>query len=106
MSPRESISDHGQLFGGNTLYEVLHAVASRRGKPFHGASIAAQVGRTEAQTQRELAKLAAVGAIKELGGTGRAQRRVVAKSRLARTLFSLPRLIEQECGAYPRNLER
>ena len=102
MCPREVVSEHALLFGENSLYEVLFAIASRGGDPFHGASIARQVSRTDAQVQVEIGKLSRLGVLDAVSTRGRARPWVVKARPLAEAVLSLPRLLEDELGAYSR----
>src|SRR2546423_1369351 len=100
MSPREVVTDHGLLFGGNTLFEVLLAVARRRGLEFHGAAIAHSIGRTEAQTNRELAKLARLKVLETRPAQGRRKIWTTSTRPLAVELLAIPSLLESELGSY------
>lgn len=102
MCPREAVSDHGLLFGENSLYEVLAAIAGRTGEPFHGAALAREVARTEAQVQTEISKLARLGVLEPEPLAGRARHWHARQTPLAASIFSLPALLEGELGSYRR----
>lgn len=104
MCPREVVSDHALLFGDNSLYEVLFAIASRGSDAFHGASIARQVSRTDAQVHAEIGKLWRLGVLEEVITQGRARPWVARTQPLAQAVLSLPRLLEDELGAYSRKI--
>jgi hypothetical protein len=99
MATREPISQHARIFGGDSLYEVLAAVAKVKGT-FHGSALADELGRSPAQVQRELRKLLALGAIVEQKAPGMRRPMARANGKLARNLFSLPALIEARLGPY------
>jgi predicted transcriptional regulator len=73
------------------MYEVLEAIAERQA--FHGAEVAAVIGRTRAQTQRELSKLRRLGIVKSAGLAGAKETLTVAEDDLARTILALPELL-------------
>ena len=98
MPGKEPISERGLLFGSDSLFEVLRDIASRRGKPFHGAAVASAIGRSRKQTQSELAKLRTLGVIEPVGTKGRREQLRVADARHARAIVGLPALIEAATG--------
>lgn len=99
MATREPLSQHARIFGGDSLYEVLAAVAKAKGV-FHGSALADELGRSSASLQRELAKLLALGAIVEQMAPGMRRPMTRADTKLARNLFNLPTLIEARLGPY------
>lgn len=99
MATREHLSQHARIFSGDALYEVLAAVARARGD-FHGSALAAEIGRSPAQVQREIEKLLALGAVVEQSAAGMRRPMRRADTKLAGHLFALPRLIESRLGPY------
>jgi predicted transcriptional regulator len=91
MPNREPLRDEAILFGANSMYEVLETIAKRQA--FHGAEVAAAIGRTRAQTQRELSKLRRLGVVKSAGRAGAIEALTVAEDDLARTILALPELL-------------
>lgn len=96
---REPVSPHARIFSGDSLYEVLAAIARGRGE-FHGSALAEVVGRSPAQVQRELEKLLVLGAVVERQAPGMRRPMTRSDSKLAQHLFALPALIEARLGPY------
>lgn len=99
MATREPLSQHARIFGGDSLYEVLAAIAKAKGA-FYGSALADELGRSPAQVQRELTKLLALGVVLEQQAAGMRRPMTRANTKLARNLFSLPTLIEARLGPY------
>jgi hypothetical protein len=83
-----------RLFGGDSMYEVLVEVARLRRRHFHAFEIAQRIDRHASQVQRDLARLTAIGVLEEIEARGAAQPMRRRSTRLARSVVSLPRLIE------------
>lgn len=96
------VSAHGRLFGGDSMYEVLVEVARLRRRQFNAFEIAQRIDRQPSQVQRDLARLTAIGVVEEIESRGAAQPMRRRTTRLARSVVSLPRLIESEIGIYRR----
>ena len=96
---RKPVSPHGRLFGGDTLYEVLAAVA-RSKRPISAVPLAGQLGRTAKQTRDELGKLVELGVLRPAGKDGKAQLLGPGRTPLARAVLRLPELLASELGPY------
>lgn len=95
-------SPHGRLFGGDSLYQVLAAFAANRDRAFSAEALADEVKRTVRQTRKEIRKLEAVGAVEQVGKTGKQEYFAPAESDIAATLLSLPELLVKRLGEYRR----
>jgi hypothetical protein len=109
-SGRPQTSPHGKLFGGDALYEVLAELAVNRGRKFsvlpmsEGAVIplAKTIGRTPAQTRKEVRKLQAVGVLEEVQRLRKAEIYAIAENEFAGHLLSIPDLLVERLGRYRR----
>ena len=99
---REPVSPHGRLFGGDSMYEVLQEIAARASKEFNAHQIAQTVGRHPNQVQRDIDRLLLIGVLDPVPAEGAAKPFRRRKSKLARTVVSLPSLITDELGEYTR----
>jgi hypothetical protein len=105
---RPPTSPHGKLFGGDSLYEILTALAANRGKRFSVLPmedkdvlpLARTIGRTVTQTRREVRKLKAVGLLEEIERRRKVEVYGVSKSKLADQVLSLPDLLVERLGPY------
>jgi hypothetical protein len=98
---RKPVSPHGRLFGGDTLYEVLAAVA-RSKVPVGAVPLAEELGRTPKQTREELAKLLELGVVRIAGKSRKALLLEPDDNALANAVLMLPDLLEGRLGAYTR----
>ena len=103
MPSRETLRDEAILFGANTMYEVLEAIAARRARQFHGAELAHETGRTRAQVQRELSKLRKLGIVRLEERSGSHELLAVANDELSESLLKLPKLLKKRLGAGSRH---
>ncbi len=99
---RTPVSAHGRLFGGDSMYEVLAELARLRRSQFHAYEIAQRIDRHPSQVQGHLARLMAIGVLEEIEARGAAQPMRRKSTPLARSVVSLPGLIESEIGVYTR----
>lgn len=99
---REPISAHGRLFGGDSMYEVLREIAARGSTEFNAHQIAQTVGRHPNQVQRDIDRLLLIGVLDPAPAKGAAKPFKRRKSKLARSVVSLPSLIADELGEYTR----
>jgi hypothetical protein len=93
------VSPHGRLFGGDTLYEVLAAVARSR-EPVGAVPLAEELGRTAKQTREELAKLRELGVVRVAGKSRKALLLEPDENALAQAVLALPDLLERHLGVY------
>ena len=110
---RPPTSRHGKLFGGDSLYEVLAALAANRGKRFSVlpmededkeiVALARAIGRTVTQTRREVRKLQTIGVLEEVDRRRKAEVYAVRDDALTDRVLSLPDLLVQRLGAYKRD---
>jgi hypothetical protein len=101
MSGRPITSAHGRLFGGDTLFEVLHEIARERSATY-AVPLSERLGRTVKQTRDELAKLESIGVLVEVGREGKARLLAPSPGKLAEAAFSLPELLVERLGPYKR----
>jgi predicted transcriptional regulator len=107
---RPQTSDHGKLFGGDSLYEVLAELAARRRATFSVTptadrkvvALAEAAQRTPAQIRREVRKLQSLGVLKEVERRRKTELFAVTESEISRTVLSLPKLLVAQLGAYRR----
>jgi hypothetical protein len=99
---REPISRHGRLFGGDSMYEVLQAIAGLGSGEFNAHQIALTIGRHPSQVQKDIDRLVSIGVLDSVPGRGAAKPFKRCGGKLARTVFSLPALISTELGEYTR----
>jgi hypothetical protein len=99
VSGRKPLSPHGRLFGGDTLYEVLAALARER-VPVSAVPLAEELRRTPKQTREELTKLLELGVIRQAGKSGKAVLLEGDETPLARAVLSLPDLLVNRFGNY------
>jgi hypothetical protein len=100
VNTRAPTSPHGRLFGGDSMYQVLHEVARRRRRTFNAHQISQATGRHPSQVQRDLDRLVVIGVLESVTQSGAAKPLRCRTTRLARTVISLPMLIESEIGEY------
>lgn len=101
MAGRPTPSAHGRLFGGDTLFEVLHEIALER-NGMYAVPLSHKLGRTTKQTRDELAKLESIGVLVEVGREGKARLLAPSGSELADAALSLPELLIGQLGQYTR----
>jgi len=111
MKPgRPQTSPHGKLFGGDSLYEVLAELAANRGKKFSVlpmqdrtvVPLAEMIGRTPTQTRKEVRKLQKVGVLEQVERLRKAEVYAIAENDIADHVLSLPELLVERLGRYPR----
>lgn len=96
---RTAISVRARVFGSNSMHAVLRELARRAAETgerprFHGAELARTISYTRAQTQRELAKLRAIGVVHPSGHAGRTEQLEVADGDVAATLLAFVRALD------------
>ena len=96
MPAKTPISDQGLLFGSDSLYEVLKALAGQRDKRFHGSALARETGRSRKTALGELEKLKKLGVVESVGLKGRRKELRVSDNKLAGALLALPALIDSQ----------
>jgi hypothetical protein len=111
MKPtRSQTSPHGKHFGGDSLFEVLAELAANRGSkfsvlPMRSSSVvplAERIGRTPTQTRNEVRKLQNVGVLEQVDRLRKAEVFAIAENDIAAHLLSLPELLVEQLGRYPR----
>ena len=111
MKPtRSQTSLHGKLFGGDSLYEVLAELAANRGSkfsvlPMQSSSVvplAERIGRTPTQTRNEVRKLQTVGVLEQVDRLRKTEVYAIAENDIADHVLSLPELLVERLGRYPR----
>lgn len=105
---RTQTSQHGKLFGGDSLYEVLAELAANRGEKFSvlpvpddvAIPLATRIGRTPTQTRKEIRKLQGVGVLEEVERLRKSEVYAIAENEIADQLLALPELLVKRLGRY------
>lgn len=103
-------SVHGKLFGGDSLFEVLATLAANRARRFtvlplqadDVIALAETIGRTPAQTRREVRKLQAVGVLEQVERLRKTEIYAVAENEVADRALALPEALIDRLGTYKR----
>lgn len=110
ITGRPPTSVHGKLFGGDTLFEVLATLAANRARRFtvlpvdagDEIALAETIGRTPAQTRREVRKLQAVGVLEQVERLRKTEIYAVAENEVADRTLALPGALIDRLGTYKR----
>lgn len=104
MAGRRPVTALGKLFGSDTLFEVLDAVAKRGPQSFTPSDLVPDVKATPAAIGTELAKLEGLGVLEQRPDAedGRLRPYRAGGTKLADHVLKLPNLIRSEIEHRPR----
>ena len=93
LATRTKVRTAALLFGSNSMYDLLCALAVEAGT-FHGAALSRRTGYGRKQVQAELRKLGALGIVEPTGMSGRKELFRLGDDPLTEAVLDLPALLD------------
>jgi DNA-binding IclR family transcriptional regulator len=95
---RKGVRREALLFNSNSMYDLLRALATID-DAFHAAALSRLIKHSRSQTNKELAKLRALGIVESRGQQGRVELLHLCDDVLADAVLELPDLLEARLAA-------